>query len=926
MAKKSHNHKAQREEQRQKNKERGAHFNQIEQEKAKQQEAEAAKNNRAPASKQKKIEVHVSNKKTRAKAAGVKSMFALEDQSVLVTSFGKGNAPLSEKKIVDRAVSDLRDPAAFSLQTGEANTYEVHGRGGITAKPNAPALRRDLIHCKDELEDRYFGRLFYDTIHIQAIYSILDLEKTLAVHINNIVFTINNLFRNDQYEEDDFLGIGYLSTRNDFATYRNPEQTIKDAELIKNIKESNEFFDKLLKNSRLFYFGEAFTNEKGVKPEEDVYWALALLSSLRQFCAHDNTKMRGWLYCLDEMVPEGGKEYLARNYNDTVEKLAKGFVKKDHSSNFTLLFTAFNVQTDEEKVNLAFEYFDFTMRKSYKNMGFSIKVLREYLLQKPELATFADDKYSTIRNKIYQIFDFALFKMYKDDPAATLSFVEKLRATMDKEDKERVYREEADRIASRINNTLQRVKPLFDKVLSKEINKLNLDSKMVQLIDEKISQDGIHAKSTHIFTQLIYLVTQVIDGKEINDLLTTLIHQFENIDSFLQTMRENNIPCEFKEEFRFFEESGTIAEELRLVNSFARMTKINAAAKQAMLLDAAHVLGTDWDDDRILDEFHLDKKEGHGFRNFIINNVIESRKFHYLIRFANVKNLRQLADNESVVQIVLKTLPDDQIARYVETCGIMAGNPIRMLTKAITTLKFDDFTDVNQAADATVNRDKAKKQALVNLYLTVLYLLTKNLININARYFLAFHCLERDSRTKGKSSFRKDYCLLAKDLVEERWDEAQKRFADSKKQYSDKKRYYEAKRVHDYIMLDMEHTDQVARDRFRDNVAHLNIVRHASDLLGTDGKFESYYQLYHYLMQRDLANEYERELEGAKPNPTTLGYFDELDKYHGLSKDFIKALCVPFAYNLPRFKNLSIEALFDKNNPPETNLKPEAKE
>ncbi|MBO4501142.1 MAG: hypothetical protein J5760_02775, partial [Clostridia bacterium] len=31
------------------------------------------------------------------------------------------------------------------------------------------------------------------------------------------------------------------------------------------------------------------------------------------------------------------------------------------------------------------------------------------------------------------------------------------------------------------------------------------------------------------------------------------------------------------------------------------------------------------------------------------------------------------------------------------------------------------------------------------------------------------------------------------------------------------------------------------------------------------------------------------------------------------NKDLVKALCVPFAYNLPRFKNLSIEILFDRN-------------
>ena len=44
------------------------------------------------------------------------------------------------------------------------------------------------------------------------------------------------------------------------------------------------------------------------------------------------------------------------------------------------------------------------------------------------------------------------------------------------------------------------------------------------------------------------------------------------------------------------------------------------------------------------------------------------------------------------------------------------------------------------------------------------------------------------------------------------------------------------------------------------------------------------------------------------------GYFDNLDKYGTYVKDFVKALNIPFAYNYPRYKNLSIDELFDKNN------------
>ena len=185
---KNHNHSAKREERSLKNKQLGARFNQIQQEKqqAKQREEEIKRRETNKTS-EKKIEVRFSEKKTRAKAAGVKSVFALEDQSVIVTSFGKGNTPINEKEIVSGAVKDLQEKPAFSLAVDDAsNKYNVKGRGGIDAKPDAPAfgsahrVGQDLINCKDELETRYFGKTFNDNIHIQIIYSILDIEKTLA--------------------------------------------------------------------------------------------------------------------------------------------------------------------------------------------------------------------------------------------------------------------------------------------------------------------------------------------------------------------------------------------------------------------------------------------------------------------------------------------------------------------------------------------------------------------------------------------------------------------------------------------------------------------------------------------------------------------------------------------------------------------------
>ena len=51
---------------------------------------------------------------------------------------------------------------------------------------------------------------------------------------------------------------------------------------------------------------------------------------------------------------------------------------------------------------------------------------------------------------------------------------------------------------------------------------------------------------------------------------------------------------------------------------------------------------------------------------------------------------------------------------------------------------------MKQQAKGRENVAKERAKAVIGLYLTVMYLLVKNLVNVNARYVIAIHCLERD--------------------------------------------------------------------------------------------------------------------------------------------------------------------------------------
>ena len=211
--------------------------------------------------------------------------------------------------------------------------------------------------------------------------------------------------------------------------------------------------------------------------------------------------------------------------------------------------------------------------------------------------------------------------------------------------------------------------------------------------------------------------------------------------------------------------------------------------------------------------------------------------------------------------------------------------------------------------------DKRRKQSAVRLYLTVLYLIIKNLVYINARYFLAFHCLERDRMLIDPKKW--------KSVPEQKQFAPEYGFAafaaEQLRQYPPKNR-----RVAAYLEQNFANSDAWPIRAFRNKVEHLDAVRNADLYINDIAGFASWFELYHYVLQRRLMAQFDFDLgrtgKDKKPiiteeglNPKTAAYFGRVRKYRTYCKDFVKALNVPFAYNLPRYKNLTVDALFDRN-------------
>ena len=112
--------------------------------------------------------------------------------------------------------------------------------------------------------------------------------------------------------------------------------------------------------------------------------------------------------------------------------------------------------------------------------------------------------------------------------------------------------------------------------------------------------------------------------------------------------------------------------------------------------------------------------------------------------------------------------------------------------------------------------------------------------------------------------------------------------------------------------------------QYRNNAAHIGAVRNAHLYIKDIKCFDSYFELYHYITQRSLEATYKHFNETVTDKSKV--YFRNVAQFGTYCKDLVKALNTPFGYKLARYKNLSINELFDKNAQQPTKETAEIKE
>ncbi|MBR2397868.1 MAG: type VI-D CRISPR-associated RNA-guided ribonuclease Cas13d, partial [Clostridia bacterium] len=472
------------------------------------------------------------------------------------------------------------------------------------------------------------------------------------------------------------------------------------------------------------------------------------------------------------------------------------------------------------------------------------------------------------------------------------------------------------------------------------------------------------------FAKILLFVCSFLNGKEINELLCAFINKFDGIADLLYSAKKCGYNITFGADYKEIEKARNIANDIRIIKNVARMKRDPEKFSGQMMLDVVKLLGiksnvleesdvyesslTPAESKKIIERINKNK-DNKQLRNFLKNNVVKSKWFFYIIRYMKPENCAKLMRNHKMVAFVLNGIDDKQIIRYYQSVqGIKLDENCvedgrKTLAKRLAEFNIDSVMDTienmpkreyeNNAQPSVI---KEKNKALVTLYLTVAYLIVKNIVKINTNFNIAFSCLERDYvlmfcpqndrnidlLAVTKRFLDRDERLIAqynklRDSIRDNasWSKERKREEYKALKDIEKEMHFS---LHHYYCVKKNYATALALVRrtksneinllrtYRNNVAHLNVVNAFPRLLDDIGKITSYYDVYVYSMQRLLIDEqlYYAGMYNDELSAFVQKYKGLLDKHNTYVKDLSWIINVSFAYNVARYKNLCIKELF----------------
>ena len=414
-------------------------------------------------------------KKSKAKLAGVKWVIKANDDVAYISSFGKGNNSVLEKRIIGDVSSDVnKDSHMYVNPKYTKKNYEIKNGfssgSSLTTHPNKPDKNSgmDALCLKTYFEKEIFKDKFNDNMHIQAIYNIFDIEKTLAKHITNIIYAVNSLDRSYIQSGNDTIGFG-LNFNIPYAEYGGGKDSNGKPKNKSKWKKRDNFI-KFYNEAKphLGYYENIFYDHGEPISEEKFYNYLNILNFIRNNTFHYNdddielysenySEEYVFINCLNKFVKNKFK-----NVN-------KNFISNE-KNNLYIILNAYGKDTENVEVVKKYskELYKLSVLKTNKNLGVNVKKLRESAIEYGYCPLPYDKekevaKLSSIKHKLYKTYDFVITHYLNSNDKLLLEIVEALRLSKNDDEKENVYKIYAEKIfkAEYVINPIKTISNLF---------------------------------------------------------------------------------------------------------------------------------------------------------------------------------------------------------------------------------------------------------------------------------------------------------------------------------------------------------------------------------------------------------------------------------------------------------------------------------
>ena len=777
-----------------------------------------------------------------------------------------------------------------------------------------------------------------NNFEIQIYNNFIDLVKVIGIYISDVIYAINSV-ANKNLNDKDLIGIiptdvelirFDLSNNRNFRNYDeffsalNKYYNVMITSSIKSLYEKDKlnfiykddiaFINKSieLKNKYKVKIIENICKRNGkniqnlhydLKKIHLTYDLLRILGIIRQYAVH---------FTLSK------NNNLNPNLLNVINIFFKNFRDKFTSLNQKNINILSEYFIDEFDLN---DYFEYISKEKNKNLSLSIeKMSKNIMINLNDSFNVTKQSEGEFKNKFKNSLKYIL---YKDFESLKDKYLERL---MISEDKDKTYEKISNDI---INSNLVNF-DLLEKIIIKYLGTNKGPVVNEKLIDFKVNND---------FFKYLYIMSLFLSKKEANSFYSDVLNKYKSIIGLINLANESRFI--FKDDsplFKFFNKNKDVfdfnqsinsskyndklIEELHLLKSLRSKEgkdvkyKFNDLEFFYESLEHSNVDYNKYKDSNKKSLFSKLKKH-------FSKNILQSKYYQYISNYVTGNFLLSLFKNKTLIKFALTNIYEsdkemlsnfynDFYNSYLkieegDVRGTWNENKINSLCDFLCNLT---LINVNKSL---INPQKTEFNyiGILKLYYFVGYLLIKNLVKINSSYFIAYHDYELAYR-KLHINFKKPLFDLSVAIDSFNFLKENK---PNSKSFIQLNKIFRRKYIHSlFIDGNINNKEKEAYlsllKEVRNRIEHINIFNYNFCDLNKITRISSYHDLYWQMLQLHLF-EYFSNNEVLKELNNKFN-INIKDSHHSTKLNII--LFLPFAYNVGRFNNLTIEKYAGRKN------------